>query len=129
MRWVIALAVCSTACHLAEDAPARECAAGSHAESGFCVADAFGGPVITIAAADAGSEGCTVSPETITVTPGGEFTFENDDAVEHVVTGADGQIWATTKVGELPSRVGITRVGRWPYVVSGCARGGTVVVE
>jgi plastocyanin len=129
MRRVLAFAVCLAACHLAEDPPARDCAAGSHPESGYCAADAVGGPVITIAPADAGGAGCTVSPDTVTVAPNGEFTFKNEDAVDHVITGADGQTWATAKVGQPPSRVGLTRVGRWPYVVSGCASGGTVVVE
>jgi plastocyanin len=97
--------------------------------SGYCVADPVSGPVITIAAAGASGGSCSVSPASITVAPDAVFSFDNDDSVEHVITGADGQTWTTVKPAQPSAYVGITRAGTWSYVVSGCASGGTVVVQ
>lgn len=117
------------ACHLAEDPDPPTCAPGSHATGSYCTADALSGPVVTIAPAAAGAASCTLSPGSITVDTNGAFRFENQDNVEHVVTGADGQTWVIAKAGQPSSFVGISRPGSWPYTVSGCAGGGTVVVK
>ena len=61
--------------------------------------------------------------------PNAEFELQNTDSVDHVIAGADGQAWATVKAGQVSPLIGITKVGSWPYTVSGCATGGTVVVE
>jgi hypothetical protein len=116
----------SAACHLADSPEPPACDAGTHPENGRCVDDPFSGPIITIAGASAG---CSATPDAIRVAPNAKFVFKNDDSVDHVVTGADGQAWATAKAGQRSPDIGITKLGRWPYAVSGCATGGTVVVE
>lgn len=116
-------------CHLADDPDPPTCAPGSHATNGYCTADPLTGPVISIAPAAAGAASCTVSPDSITVETNGAFSFDNHDTVEHVVTGADGQTWVVAKAGQPSSFVGISRPGTWPYTVSGCSSGGTVVVQ
>jgi hypothetical protein len=113
------------ACHLADSPEPPACDAGTHPENGRCFDDPFTGPVITIAAVDAG---CSVTPDSIRVAPKAQFVFKNEDGVEHVITGADGVAWATAKAGQLSPYVGISKLGNWPYAVSGCAKGGTVVV-
>lgn len=97
--------------------------------NGYCVADEANGPVVTIAAASAGGPSCVVSPDSVTLAANAELSFKNDDSVDHVITGADGQTWATVKAGQLSPFIGITKAGSWAYAVSGCARGGTVVVQ
>jgi hypothetical protein len=114
------------ACHLADSPEPPACDAGTHPENGRCVDDPFSGPVITIAGASAG---CSATPDSIRVAANAKFVFKNEDSVDHVVSGADGQAWATAKAAQLSPYVGITKVGKWPYTVSGCATGGTVVVE
>ena len=117
-------------CHLAEDPDPPTCAPGSHAAGSYCTADALTGPVISIAPAAAGTgASCTISPDSITVEVNGAFSFDNHDTVEHVVTGADGQVWVVAKASQPSPFVGISRPGSWPYTVSGCAGGGTVVVQ
>jgi len=129
MRAVVALlAVCLASCHLAEAADAPACGAGSHAQNGHCVGDPGSGPTITIGAATGGSP-CTVSPDSIAVEGQGSFSFSNQDTVDHVITGGDGKDWATAKAGQSSPFIAITKSGSWPYKVSGCAKGGTVVVE
>ncbi|MDB4935815.1 MAG: hypothetical protein JWP87_2787 [Labilithrix sp.] len=123
---VVALSLV-TACHLADSPEPPTCAAGSHPFQGRCVADDVDAAVITIAASDTGS--CETTPDSIKVAANGPFEFHNDDSVDHVIAGADGQAWVTAKAGQVSPYVGITKVGRWPYTVSGCAKGGTVVVE
>jgi hypothetical protein len=115
-------------CHLADSPEPPTCVAGAHPFEGRCVSDDIDATAITITAPEAGAP-CDVVPETITVSTSGRFEFHNDDAVDHVIAGADGVAWVTAKAGQTSSYVGITKVGRWPYTVSGCAEGGTVVVE
>jgi hypothetical protein len=114
-------------CHLADSPDAPTCAAGSHAFEGRCVADPVDAVAVTIAVAD--GVGCEVTPASITVATTGRFEFHNDDGVDHVIAGGDGMPWVIAKAGQVSSYVVITKVGRWPYTVSGCAKGGTVVVE
>lgn len=139
MRWlVISGAVLVASCHLADDPDPPTCGAGTHANRGRCVADALGGPTVTIAAG-AGGTSCvgdvatqrppSVSPEAINVKVGGEFRFKNEDVVAHEVRGADDQVWLSANPGELSGFFAITKPGAWAYRVSGCAKGGTVVVE
>lgn len=122
------LAGCLASCHLADDRDPIECGPGTHPNNGVCAADRPSGPVITIAPGAAGSS-CAVSPDSITVAPNGEFGFTNEDSVDHAITGADGAAWTTAKAGQASSFLGITKVGSWAYEVSGCAQGGTVVVQ
>jgi len=115
------------ACHLADTPDPIKCPAGSHPDLGRCVQDDVATTVVTIGLDDAGA--CVVSPDVITVAATGEFQFKNDDNVEHIVLGVDGQTWATVPAHQSSAFVGITKVGHWDYDVSGCAQGGTVVVE
>ena len=86
------------------------------------------GPTVTIASSDGGSA-CAPSPASIKVAPNASFRFTNQDSVDHVISGADGQAWTTAKAGESSAFIGITKVGSWPYTVSGCGTPGVVVVE
>lgn len=122
----LALFTTAAACHLAASPEPPACDAGTHPENGRCFDDPFTGPVITIAAADAG---CSVTPDSIRVAVRARFVFKNEDAVDHGIVGADGQAWAIAKAGQLSPYASIGKLGNWPYTVSGCAKGGTVVVE
>jgi hypothetical protein len=114
-------------CHLAADPPAATCDPGSHLSDGACSPDAPTGPLVTIEpATDTGP--CAISPESITVPSTGQFSFRNLDTVEHAVRGADGAVWVSVKPRLDSSFVGITRAGTWGYAVSGCPKGGAVVV-
>ena len=125
LAWV---ASALASCHLADTPDAPKCEKGTHPNLGHCEADALSGPTITIASA--GSPGaCTSTPASITVVPNGDFRFQNDDSVDHVITGTDGQVWATALAHEPSPFIGITKVGTWPFQVSGCTGPGTVVVE
>jgi hypothetical protein len=126
---IVVVAACLAGCHLAADPDAPTCAQGTHPFGGRCVADETVGPVIAIAPGDAGADSCAVSPDSITVAPNGPFSFENRDAVDHVITGEDGTPWTTAVAGRSSGLVTITKVGVWRYRVSGCAQGGSVVVE
>lgn len=124
---LLATAMALVSCHLASDPDPPTCGSGAHAENGRCVPDVVASPVIIIASVNGAP--CTVSPDSITVRQVAEFRFENEDTVDHVITGADGKEWVTAKARQPSPFLGITKVGSWPYTVSGCAKGGTVVVE
>ncbi|MBX3189811.1 MAG: hypothetical protein KF819_22490 [Labilithrix sp.] len=137
MRRLVLSACLVSACHLADDKDPPKCEPGTHVENDRCVLDAFSGPVVTLAA-HAGGTVCdgptterppTITPETINVKVNGDFRFKNDDAMEHEVRGADGQVWLKVKPGELSGIFGISKAGAWAYRVSGCLKGGSVVVE
>jgi hypothetical protein len=123
---LVALVALATAsgCHLADTPDPIACAAGTHADTGRCVQDDVAANIITIAATDAGM--CVVSPATLTLTTSDLFQLRNDDVVEHVVRGHDGQTWATVAAGKSSAFTGIAKVGHWPYDVSGCATGGAI---
>jgi hypothetical protein len=133
-----ALAASVAACHLAESVDPPKCAPGTHPNNGHCDADPLDGPVLTISAADGGTS-CAgdpsvqrppiVAPATITVAPNGSFRFKNEDAVEHTITGADGQTWATAKPADFSTFIGLSAPGTWPFHIDGCAKGGVVVVQ
>lgn len=119
---------CGAGCHLADSPDPVQCEAGSHPNNGHCTADGVAAARITISPGEGGAA-CSVSPESITIAASAVFELTNEDSVDHVVAGADGQAWATVKAGQLSPLIGISKVGRWAYTVSGCAKGGTVVVE
>lgn len=115
-------------CHLADDPEPPRCEAGFHVEMSRCVADKVSSTTVSIKAGDGG--GCLVTPETVTVSTGRDFQFKNEDAVDHVVTGnTDGQVWSTLKAGAMSDLIVISKVGAWAYTVSGCPKGGTVVIQ
>jgi hypothetical protein len=115
-------------CHLADSPDPVKCDPGTHPSDGHCTVDVVTGVHVTILPADGGMS-CSVEPDSIQVVPNGKFEIENTDSVEHEIAGADGQTWATVKPGQLSPLIGITKVGSFAYTVSGCAKGGTVVVE
>lgn len=123
----LAAALLHAACHLADDPEPPKCEVGFHVDTGRCVADKVSGITVAIKAGDGG--GCVVLPEAITVPSGRDFQFKNEDTVDHEVTGSDGQVWSAMKAGALSDMMVISKVGSWTYSVSGCARGGTVVIE
>ena len=115
-------------CHLADSPDPVKCDPGTHPSDGHCAQDVVVAVRVTISSGEGGAS-CSVAPDSITVAPNAQFEFQNADSVEHVIAGADGQIWATAKAGQLSPLIGITKAGSWPYTVSGCTKGGTVVVE
>ena len=124
----LACLACGAGCHLADSPEPPACDAGSHPNNGHCTADGVAAARITIRPGEGGAA-CSVSPESITIAASAVFELMNEDGVDHVVDGADGQTWATVSAGQLSPLIGIRKVGRWAYTVSGCAKGGTVVVE
>ncbi len=127
--WLCLASIAALAsCHLADSPEPGDCPAGTHRNGPQCATDAYTGPVIAISSAASGSP-CGVTPETVTVKPNADFAFKNDDQVDHIVSGKDGTLWVTAKAGQLSALIGITRVGTWPYEVTGCPKGGVIVVE
>src|SRR4051812_11763471 len=95
-------------CHLAEDVSGPSCEAGTHALNGTCAADApLDGPSIVISA----GMSCAPTPASLTVPVNGSFRFENDDGVDHVITGSDGMVWVSALTGQASPFIGITKVG------------------
>ena len=123
---LVALAA-APACHLAETPDPITCPAGSHPDTGKCVLDGVAPTLIVIRLDDAGA--CVVSPNIVTVASNAEFQFRNDDNVDHVVRGIDGQTWATVPAHQSSAFIGISKVGHWDYDVSGCSEGGSVSVD
>jgi hypothetical protein len=125
---VVTLAGVVAGCHLGDSSDPVKCEAGSHPSDGHCALDVVVAVHVTVLPGDGGAS-CAADPTSIKVAPSAEFEFQNTDSVDHVIAGADGQAWATVKAGQVSPLIGITKVGSWPYTVSGCANGGTVVVE
>jgi plastocyanin len=119
----IALVALVASCNLA-DPPETRCTAGFHADNGQCTADtAAGGNVVTI-------DACAPAPDPLGVTLGTAFTFTNHDAVAHDIHGADGQLWTTVAAGATADpAITLAKAGSWAYTVSGCTKGGTIVVR
>lgn len=115
-------------CHLADSPDPVRCDPGQHAVDGHCAFDESPATTFVISPGEGGA-GCSVSPSSITVALSATFELKNGDTVDHVITGADGQTWATVKAEELSPFIGLTKAGTWPFTVSGCVAGGTVVVE
>lgn len=110
------------ACHLADD-PEITCAEGQHVEVGRCKNDDPVGEAITISSCN------TVSPATLTTKANAAFRFKNDDKVDHVIRGVDGQVWATAKAFSYSEYVGLAKVGSWQFDVDSCSKVGVVIVE
>ena len=127
-RLAVALAVVLTGCHLADSPDPVKCDPGTHPSDGHCVNDPVSAVTVTVSPGQGGAA-CTVSPASISVAVNGKFEIDNKDTVDHLITGADGQSWATVKAGQLSPLIGIAKAGSFAYTVSGCANGGTVVVE
>ena len=122
MVWFAAMA----SCHLADDLDPPKCPAGSHPDNDRCNADAPTGPSFTISGAPGA---CTFSPESVRVAPKAEFGFDNATSEDHTITGDDGTTWGVAPAGRQSPLIGITKVGTFGFHVSGCAKGGTVIVE
>lgn len=123
----LALSV-AVGCHLGDSSDPVQCPSGQHATDGHCALDAVAAVRITISPGEAGTA-CTVSPDSITVAANAQFELKNDDDTDHDITGADGKAWATAKAHQLSPLINITKAGSWAYTVSGCTKGGTVVVQ
>lgn len=134
--------VCSVlvvSCHLADPVDLPPCPAGQFRENQVCKEDPNAPkPTIELGPA-AGGTTCSgdesmqrppaIAPSTLEVAAGAYFRFDNKDVVDHEVKGIDGQVWLTVKAGARSNDTNIGKVGSWPYRVSGCAKGGTVVVK
>lgn len=118
-----------TSCNLA-DPPEIHCPAGSHADLGHCVADtAAGGNELTIDVPDGGAS-CSAAPDPFSTGVGVPFAFVNHDGVSHEIRGADGQLWTTVAAGATSDpAISLSKAGSWPYTISGCTKGGTIVVR
>jgi plastocyanin len=115
-------------CHLADSPDAVKCDPGTHPSDGHCAVDAVSAVRVMIVTGEGGAS-CSVEPDSVKVAANAKFEFQNLDSVEHVIAGADGKAWATAQAGQLSPLIGITKAGSWAYTVSGCTKGGTVVVE
>lgn len=115
------------ACHLADDPEPPHCGPGYHVDTGRCVADRVAGTVVVLSSADGGE--CAPRPETVTIAADGSFQFRNDDDVDREVKGSDGQVWAVVKAHAYSDFIGISKIGSWAYTVSGCSKGGVVIVR
>jgi hypothetical protein len=127
-------------CHLADSPEPPKCPPGSHPELGHCTVDPVDASSTVKISAAPGGTSCDgdaadqrppgLSPDPLTVALGVAFTFQNDDVVDHEIKGADGQLWTTVKAGATADpAVKLAKTGSWAYRVSGCAKGGTIVVE
>ncbi len=123
---VFALALAIGACHLADVADPKKCEPGTHADNNRCLPDIDIGQAITISVS---SGVCTLSPAEVRVKVNGEFSFTNEDAVEHLITGPDGALWAKAPAGGKSPLIGITKPGAFTYQVTGCNATGTIIVE
>ena len=125
-------------CLLADDPDPPKCASGFHPENQHCAPDTVTETRVTITAAARGTP-CTgdaasqrppvVTPEALHVKLDELFQFENADVMDHEVRGADGKVWVSVPAGQRSLMTSITKVGTWAYRVSGCAKGGAIVVE
>lgn len=132
---VAILALSAASCHLASDPAPSSCPTGESLQFGKCLPDPAGEPVVTIRPA-AGGTSCgagadrppQLSPTSLTVKVKGDFSFKNEDTVDHEIRGPDGRAWTVAAAGKLSGVVAISLAGSYAYTVSGCA-GGTIVVE
>jgi hypothetical protein len=119
----VGAAVVVAACQLADDKEPPKCPQGAHVENDRCVENVEKDFVARIRA------GCVVAPDPFVVKSDADFQFKNEDTERHAVTGLDGKLSIDLAPGELSVFVQITKVGRYPYSVSGCADGRTIAVE
>ncbi|MGE5357878.1 MAG: cupredoxin domain-containing protein [Bacteroidales bacterium] len=82
---------------------------------------------LTGAAANAGE---SFSPDSVSISPGGQVTFTNNDAVAHVVTADDGS-WSSGSIdSEATSNVTFPNAGTFRYHDAAHPEvGGTIVVQ
>ncbi len=127
---VLALLVAVTAaCHLADD-PETHCPANTHVDTGRCIPDTDNGALMVITAASTGGAcGSVVAPTSIKTKPDGTFRFRNDDKVDHVIRGADGQVWATLKPSTLSDYLALKKLGSWDFDIDTCSKAGVIVVS
>jgi plastocyanin len=133
----LAIGICPS-CQLADDIDAPKCEKGYHPELQRCVRDEAAPNQIKISAA-AGGTSCTgdataqrppvLEPASLTVKANEDFQFDNTDTVAHEVRGMAGEVWLTVPPQQLSAFSSIAKTGTWEYRLSGCAQGGTVVVE
>jgi plastocyanin len=125
-------------CQLADDPDPPKCEKGFHPELQRCVPNETTEKQIKITAAQGGTS-CVadvgaqrppvLDPETLTVQVNEQFQFDNADAMAHEIRGADGAVWVTVPPGKRSPFTSILKPGTWAYRVSGCTKGGTVVVQ
>ena len=136
---LVALAGLATSCQLADEYDLPPCPAGQYRDNQVCKEDPNAPrPTIEIVA-NAGGTSCSgdeatdrppaINPATLEVTAGDYFRFMNKDVIDHEVRGTDGQVWFVVKAGTRSEDKNINKPGSWPYRVSGCAKGGTLVVK
>lgn len=123
---ILGAPVLASGCHLADDIEPKKCEPGTHYDTGRCLADENFGETIKI---ELVGGACTVTPPEVRVGIDAPFSFHNEDAVEHVVSGPDGKVWVTAPAKGKSPLIGITRAGSYTYTVTGCAAKGTVVVQ
>lgn len=135
---VVAALVPLGGCLLADKAEPPKCEKGYHPDLAGCVRDETTELRVKISAAPGGTL-CTgdaagqrpplLTPETIQVKVDEEFQFENEDVVAHEIRGTDGTLWLTVGPGQMSAFTSIVKAGDWGYRISGCAKGGSVIVE
>ena len=139
MRSVVAAALVSLAgCQLGEEPEPPPCEKGYHRELVGCVLDDTTERRVKISAAPNGTL-CTgdpsaqrppvLEPETLEVKVDENFQFENADVVAHEIRGTDGSLWLSVEPGKTSPFTSIVKPGTWGYRISGCAKGGVVIVE
>lgn len=137
--WIVVEVLALAACHLADDVDLPPCPEGTYRENQVCKEDPNAPrPTIEIGPGVGGTF-CSgdeamqrppaITPSTLEVDAGTYFRFTNKDVVDHEVRGIDGQVWFNVKTGQRSDDKNITKPGSWEYRVSGCAKGGTVVVK
>ena len=138
MRSAVAMLVARAGCQLGEEPEPPPCEKGYHRTPIGCVRDETTELRVKISAAQGGTL-CTgdpsaqrspvLEPETLTVKVDEELQFENADVVAHEVRGTDGALWLTIPPGRMSDFTSIVKPGSWGYRISGCAKGGVIVVE
>ena len=135
---LMVVSVAFVGCHLADDIDPPRCPTGFHPELQKCVPDEVAAKRVVISAASGGTS-CAgapasqrppiIEPATFSVRVGEEFQFENTDHVDHEVRGAAGDVWLTVGAEQLSAFTTMKKAGTFPYRVSGCETGATIVVE
>ena len=125
--FVIALAIATASCHLADKEEPPKCEEGTHVELNRCVQDETEKIRIVLTA----TTPCpTITPDTFKVKVGEKWQFENQSATAYTIKGTiDGQTWVSVPANGLSLGMSIAKAGTWKYVVSECGSTGTVVVE
>jgi hypothetical protein len=111
------------ACHLADDPEPPKCEPGFEPVLGKCVEKEVKEILARI------GKDCTTSPDPFVVKVNYDFQFANDDDEPHTVTAIGGKLSMTLQPGKVSQYTQISQVGRYPYEVSGCPKGGTIEVQ